>query len=341
MSNNSPIQNNADLFSSMPQAESATAFICPLADEGLLRVSGQDAERFLQGQLTCDLRLLEVPGSSMGARCNPKGRMQSSFRLLRRGETDYLLAMDQHLVEGQLADLSKYAVFFKVQLEDISQTWVRVGLWGEGAKQALQQAGLNIPTEPDQVAAGAHQILILRLPGSPRYELWCPAEHSQALVASLSGQLCTAPPEQWQCLNIRQGVGRVRLQTRESFIPQMLNLHLFSAVSFKKGCYTGQEIVARMQYLGKLKKRMFRFLMTGTEALQPGTAIIDQGSGQTVGEVVESVSCGEQVEILAVVQKDAAQLETLCAIDHQGSLLTLTDLPYDSELVDTETSTAN
>src|SRR5690554_3731223 len=125
-----------------PSPFPATA-LALLDQERILSVSGADATRFLQGQLTCDVVALPPGASTLGARCNPKGRMQSSFRLLKLSEEHYLLAMDAELLESQQADLTKYAVFFKVQLGEASDQWLRLGLWGEQRDASLAAAGID------------------------------------------------------------------------------------------------------------------------------------------------------------------------------------------------------
>ena len=226
-----------------------SAFFCTLSHEGVLAVRGSDAGKFLQGQLTCNISYLNDHTASLGARCMVKGRMQSSFRILAEGD-GYLLAMTRELLEPQLADLKKYAVFSKAKLTDDSAAWVRFGLHdGEAALQAL---GLEVPTQTDAVSR--HNGLIAIAVSAARVELWVPAEQAEAVQAQLAAKLANADLNDWLLGQIRAGIGQVMPQTRELFIPQMINLQAVGGVSFKKGCYTGQEIVARMQYLGKLKR---------------------------------------------------------------------------------------
>lgn len=304
-----------------------------LAHEGVIAVDGPDAERFLQGQLTCDVARLAINQSTLGARCNPKGRMQSSFRL-QRSETGFLLSMARELIAPQLADLSKYAAFFKATLSDQSDQWIRLGLWGEATEQALTGANLELPAQSNQliVQPGTR---VLRLPDGA-CEVWLTSEHALTITDQLLQHAGAGGTNDWLLRQIQAGIGQVTGPTLELFIPQMLNLQQLGGVSFKKGCYTGQEIVARMQYLGKLKRRMYRLLMAGEAPPDAGTPIIDPDSGKTVGEVVLAAKGRQRVEILAVLQKDAAQLATLSAGSSQGPLITLGDLPYESDLTANE-----
>lgn len=327
-------------FPAAQTSELPATGLCWLSHEGILSVSGADAKRFLQGQLTCDVNLLPSPGSTLGARCNPKGRVQSSFRLVRYAEDTYLLALHHDLLQAQNTDLGKYAVFFKARITDASADWVRLGLWGDEAAAALQQADLIAPQEIDQVSVNPGGAVI-RVPGAERFELWLPRETALHTLNQL--QTCATPAalNAWQLLQIRNGMGEVNAASWERYIPQMLNLQQFNAISFRKGCYTGQEIVARMQYLGKLKRRMFRLLLEGDQRLPAGSLIVNRDTGQTLGDVVMSARSGNKVEILAVLQKDAAQLQPLALKDSEGLSLTVADLPYDTDLAADEAGAAH
>jgi folate-binding protein YgfZ len=301
-----------------------SAFFCTLSHEGVLAVRGVDAGKFLQGQLTCNLNYLSDNRASLGARCTQKGRMQSSFRILLEGD-GVLMAMATGLIEPQLADLKKYAVFSKSKLTDESAAWVRFGL--ESADTALTALGLDLPTDTDSVARHESLIAIRVSPG--RAELWAPAGQADTLTSRLSAQLAKADLNQWLLGQVRAGIGQVMPTTRELFIPQMLNLQAVGGVSFKKGCYTGQEIVARMQYLGKLKRRLYRLQLDASELPEPGTALFSDTHGSAIGEVVIAARTGQNIELLAVVQAEAAQGGSLHLGALAGPPLQLLDLPYE------------
>lgn len=300
-----------------------SAFFTPLNHEALLAVRGPDAAKFLQGQLTCNLNYLDERTCSLGARCTPKGRMISSFRIAQHHD-GYLLALAGELLEAQLADLKKYAVFSKSTLADESAAWVRFGLsGGDGALLAL---GLDLPQQVDSVAR-AGELLAIRLPGG-RAELWAPTAQAETLHGRLAAQLHEAPLNDWLLGQVRAGIGQVFGATRELFIPQMINLQAVGGVSFKKGCYTGQEIVARMQYLGKLKRRLQRLRLAIGEVPQPGSELFSPVHGSSVGEVVLAANAPEGVELLAVLQEDARDDGRIHLGSPQGPSLELLDLPY-------------
>ncbi|MHC8325407.1 CAF17-like 4Fe-4S cluster assembly/insertion protein YgfZ [Pseudomonas sp. LB1P83] len=305
-----------------------SAFFCTLSHEGVLAVRGADASKFLQGQLTCNLNYLSDTQASLGARCTQKGRMQSSFRIVLEGD-GVLLAMATELLEPQLADLKKYAVFSKSRLTDESAAWVRFGL--DHGDAALSSLGLELPADTDSVVR--HDGLIAIRVSPDRAELWVPADKAEVVLDKLRrkrivDKLAEGNLNQWLLGQVRAGIGQVMPSTRELFIPQMLNLQAVGGVSFKKGCYTGQEIVARMQYLGKLKRRLYRLTLDASELPEPGTQLFSPSHGSSIGEVVLAANAGQNIELLAVLQAEAAEGGDIHLGALEGPALHLLDLPY-------------
>ncbi|SFJ28068.1 hypothetical protein SAMN05216206_3838 [Pseudomonas guineae] len=300
-----------------------TAFYCTLSHEGILAVRGPDANKFLQGQVTCNLNYLSDSHTSLGARCTPKGRMQSSFRIVMVSD-GYLLAMASELLEAQLTDLKKYAAFSKSKLADESSDWLRIGL--SGGDNVLRSLGLELSATVDSVTHG-NELLALRL-SDGRVELWIPAAQAAAVQAQLASQLPEAPLNDWLLAQVRAGIGQVTGNTRELFIPQMINLQAVGGVSFKKGCYTGQEIVARMQYLGKLKRHLYRLELQGDQVPEAATGLFSPSHTSSVGEVVLAARSETGVELLAVLQSDAVLNGNIHLGSAEGSPLSVLDLPY-------------
>jgi folate-binding protein YgfZ len=249
--------------------------------------------------------------------------MLSSFRIVSVND-GYLLAMASELLETQLTDLKKYAVFSKSKLSDESSDWLRIGL--SAGDEVLHSLGLNLPVTADSVVRN-DQLLALRLTDG-RAELWVPASQAAAVRSQLAAQLREAPLNEWLLGQVRAGVGQVMGSTRELFIPQMINLQALDGVSFKKGCYTGQEIVARMQYLGKLKRRLYRLTLPATQLPEPGTPLFSPTHNSSVGEVVLAAHTEHAVELLAVLQDEAAQDGRIHLGSADGSTLSVLDLPY-------------
>ncbi|WP_277960763.1 CAF17-like 4Fe-4S cluster assembly/insertion protein YgfZ [Pseudomonas sp. RIT-To-2] len=301
-----------------------SAFFCVLSHEGVLAVRGSDAGKFLQGQLTCNINYLNEHYASLGARCTQKGRMQSSFRIVLQGD-GVLLAMARELVEPQLADLKKYAVFSKSKLTDESDAWVRFGL--VGGQAALQALGLELGEENN--VAARHEVLIAVRVSPDRAELWVPAEQADSVKQQLAALLAPGELDAWLLGQVRAGIAQVMPETREAFIPQMLNLQAVGGVSFKKGCYTGQEIVARMQYLGKLKRRLYRLSLGGTDLPAPGTLLFAPTHGSSIGEVALAAHAEQGSELLAVLQAEAVEDGNIHLGSLEGPRLQLLDLPYE------------
>lgn len=306
---------------------SQTPAFVVLDQQGMLAVRGTDAAKFLQGQLTCNLNYVSHDQSTLGARCNPKGRMQSSFRLAMQGD-GFLLSMARDLVEKQLAEMKKFAVFSKSVLQDESSEWVQLGLINPA--DTLQELGIEL-AETAGAVTQHNRMLAIRI--SPALaELWLPATDAPCTLRQLAARGAEQPVNEWQLELIRCGVGHVTDTLYESYIPQMLNLPALDAVSFKKGCYSGQEIVARMQYLGKQKRHMLRFGSSSSE-LPPAGAILVDAEGNKAGEVISAARSADGIELLAVVQTETAQEQPLF-LDMDGRLqVSLLSLPYE---IDTE-----
>ena len=178
------------------------ASFTPLSHEGILAVRGPDAKTFLQGQITCHLGYVSDERSSLGARCTPKGRMLSSFRVLLEND-GYLLAMDQDILVAQMAELQKFAVFSKTKLTDDSALWSRFGLYqGDAALTAL---GIELPTETNSTVH--HNNMIAVRVSSDLAELWVHADEGPCLRKRLLGHLSEAPLNTWLLAQIRSGIG--------------------------------------------------------------------------------------------------------------------------------------
>ena len=302
-----------------------SAFFCALSHEGILAVRGSDAGKFLQGQLTCNLSYLNDHTASLGARCTPKGRMQSSFRIVQHAD-GFVLAMAKGLLEPQMADLKKYAVFSKAKLTDETAEWARFGI--EGGDAVLGELGLPLPAEANAVVR-SEQGFAIRVSAN-RAEIWVSSADAATVREQLEARLPAGDLNAWLLGQVRAGIGQVLEPTRELFIPQMLNLQAVGGVSFKKGCYTGQEIVARMQYLGKLKRRLYRLQLNADQVPTAGTPLFSPVHASAVGEIVlGAVAEAGSVEVLGVLQADAVEARLIHLGCAQGPGLELLDLPYE------------
>jgi folate-binding protein YgfZ len=289
------------------QAADAGAVLAPLADLAVIQASGADVLPFLQGQLSNDLRALQDGHSQLGAYCTPKGRMLALFRLVRRADA-YLLLLPAEIAEAVLKRLRMFVMRSKVLVEDVSDRWLVLGASGAGAAATF---GVDLPQAPDS-GVWEGELGLVRLPDRrERYLALASHERLGALWPALSRAAPLVGIEGWRLLDVRAGLPQVYKETQESFVPQMANLDLINGISFTKGCYPGQEIVARMHYLGNLKRRMYRFQLNGEGTPEPGNEVRDE-AGTLVGEVVTAATDPNGgIEGLAVLQIERAQQEGL------------------------------
>jgi folate-binding protein YgfZ len=269
-----------------------------LAHLGLIRFAGPDAITFLQGQVSNDTRRLAEGRSVLAAYSSPQGRVLAVLTLLPHS-SGVLAVLPRELIAPTLERLRKFVLRAKVKLEDVSdELWV-VGEHAPSAELAaprLAAAGLDVPAETRGYAE-RDGIGIARVDAS-RY--WVVGTPQQIRDRGLAGGI--APAQQiehdWRLGDIRAGLPQVYAATSEVFVAQMLNLDLIDGISFTKGCYTGQEIIARTQHLGRIKRRLYRL------SLPPGTWAIGQSLRLTdgrAGRLTELAQVGEQFEGLAVL----------------------------------------
>lgn len=291
-----------------------TSFYVPLADQGLIRASGEDAASFLHNLLTNDINHLVESQARHAGLCTAKGRMIASFLIWREGG-DYLLQLSADILPGILKKLSMYVLRSKVKLTDISGERVLIGVVGG-------QVGPAAPMNSAPFEGGT----AIRLDAG-RVVLALPAERTAAVQATLGAPAQLAD---WHLAEIRAGVPRIVAATQEAFVPQMVNYEVSAVggVSFQKGCYPGQEIVARTHYLGKVKRRMLRARLDAD--VPPGTDIYTPEAGdQHCGAVVLTapVPTGG-FECLLVVQITGAAAGEVHVGAPDGPRVELLDLPY-------------
>ena len=302
------------------------SFFAPTEHQGYLKVSGRDAAKFLQGYVTCDMEELAHGEWRLGAICNLQGRMVTSFRIANR-DGEYLLNMARELVPVTLAFLGKYIPFFKARMDDVCAGHAGYGIAGPDAGTALAPLFAALPAERAFVP-GAEGSLLLRSAESPEaFELWLPAAQEEAMRQTLAATLAAAPASRWTAREIAEGLGWVTAATSEEFVPQMMNLEQVGGISFTKGCYLGQEIVARMQYRGQLKRRMVRGGIADSATAKPGDAVLDE-AGKRIGVVVAAAARDGGCELLAVVQHGE---ETPVCCLAGGIAIAPLPLPYSSD----------
>lgn len=323
---------DADGIPRFPEPAASANDSCRLFDLshlGLIAVRGEDAPGFLQGQLSNDIRELSETHAHWSSHCSQKGRMLANFLLVRVGDTFYL-QLPAERIPDLLKRLRMFVLRSRVSIEDASDDLVRIAIAGDCAAAAVSACGLPVP-ESENGLAVAGEIAVVRLPGpTPRIEIIGPPDPLRTHWDALRGRAAPANTDAWTLLDIRAGIPSVYNATADTFVPQMANMQLIDGVSFHKGCYTGQEVVARMQYLGKLKRRMYIGEVQSETPPRPGDALFspDSTSQQGSGTVVAASPVDKgHYALLAVVEIKAAETGEV-RLSEDGPLLRLDAPPY-------------
>jgi len=308
-----------------------TNVMTDLSHEGLIGVEGADTIAFLQGQFTCDIHEVGTNMSRLGAWCNPKGRVRVNFRVFQRAEGFYL-ALPAECVENTCQQLRKYILRSKVTLRNASGEWIRIGCSGPAIEEELRQVFLTLPSEPDQVIQEG-TTTVIRLRGSfPRFEILGDSDTLTKVWNILKkANTVSIGASAWSTLEVLSGVPVITQVTTEAFVPHMLNLPEIGAVSFRKGCYTGQEIVARTQYLGKSKRRLYLAWIPPQESPRPGDPLWTpaEGEEQNPGQIVNVAPAPEGgFLVLAVIAVADAQQGEIHLRDQNGCLLKIRVFSY-------------
>ena len=301
--------------------------LADLSHYALIRFAGDDAQTFLQGQVSNDVRLLNGENSQWAAYCTPKGRMLASF-LLWRDAQGFLMQLPASLREAIQKRLSMFVLRSKVTLSDESTNWVRLGLAGPGAAQSLSETlGVSPPAPYGLVSIPGGTLLSL---AGGCFEILTPPAGAPALWDTLAQRFHPVGGGRWDWHLLRAGIPVILPATQEEFVPQMVNFELVGGVSFKKGCYPGQEIVARTQYLGKPKRRMYLAHLTSATPPQPGDALFSADMGdQASGLIINAAPAPEGgYDVLAVIQTASAAAGPIHWKSPDGPVLQLGELPY-------------
>lgn len=314
-------------------AELAAGFVANVTDQGLISVSGDDAASFLHSQLTNDVEHLKAGEVRLAGYCTPKGRLQATFTMWRQGDA-VMLQLAREIQPALQKRLSMFVLRAKAKLADATETpanAVALGLGGGLAETVLQTWFDALPAAPYTVIS--HPLgTLLRLAdafGAPRY-LWLTSEETAAVAAPvLAARLHVAGNDAWRLSAIHAGVPQVTAATQEQFVPQMINLELLGGVNFKKGCYPGQEIVARSQYLGKLKRRTALARIADATVAAGVEVFAESDPSQPCGMVVNAAANGEGgVDALVEMKLEALEQAQVRARGADGVPLAFLPMPY-------------
>jgi tRNA-modifying protein YgfZ len=304
-----------------------------LSHFALIRAAGADTKTFLNGQLTNDVGLLDDGDErhevQLSAWCSPKGRMLALFHIWRDRD-GYLLQLPALLRDDAAKRLRMYVLRAKVTLKNADDQFVRIGLAGPNATSLLNTTVGATPSEINTVATSG-EFTVLRLPGiAPRFEVLAAPGVAAGFWTEMKRAAMPVGAAAWTWHDVMAGIPVVLPATSDAFVPQMANLDLVGGVNFSKGCYTGQEIVARIHYRGRLKQRMYRARVHTTEAPLPGDSIYapDMPAQSTGTVVISAAAPTEGFDLLAVIHCDSVDKGELRLGRADGARLEFGNLPY-------------
>jgi tRNA-modifying protein YgfZ len=309
-----------------PELEHAAArhgaVACPLLEWAALTVAGPDAATFLHGQFTNNVTSLDVGAVQYNGYCSPKGRMLANFPLARRNDAEYLLVVPGEIAPALVRRLRMFVLRAQVVVTPLAESHACIGI-----------AGPAFPDNAKPQALAARQDEDLTFLGLPEGRLLavCAASRVQSFWETIVRSATPAGSTVWDWLAINAGLAVITAATQDKFVPQMLNWELVGGVNFQKGCYPGQEIVARMQYLGKLKERLYRAHAAGDDAIAPGAPLYGARFGeQACGTVVNAAPAPDGgSDLLAVIQLASAQNDSVrLGPAPDAPVLELLPLPY-------------
>jgi folate-binding protein YgfZ len=261
------------------EAITTTSFLQHMA---LVEITSNNNETFLQGQLTCDVRETSVSQWRYGAHCTPKGRIIANFLLAAKDDNQHIIQLPANNTAALITSLQKYAPFYKGECKEVTDNHLQLGVSGPDAGMIVKTLFGLAPEAGASHVVEAGMILGLE---NNRYQLWLLPDQAEPIWQQLVEQTRCTGPEWWQLQDIRSGLAWVEHDTCEEWTPHMLNLHKTGAISFTKGCYTGQEIVARTEYKGKQKKALFHM---GGRGAKPGCGDIVREETTNIGQVVNA-----------------------------------------------------
>ncbi len=279
--------------------------LADLSQSGMIRVDGPDARDFLQGQLSTDVLALTPVASQLTTWNNAKGRVMAILRLCERDGTVYM-ALPRLLTQPLLQRLSMYVLRSKVRLTEASDTLAHFGIAGPNATAMLSACFETVPDQAN-IASFENGVTLIRLHGeTPRFDLQGNPSKLISLWDALEEKgACPAGADPWALLRILSRVPVIYLETSGHFVAQMLGLEELGALDFNKGCYIGQEVIARAHYRGAVKRHLCRASCTAPMTVQPGTTLLAEGMENAVGEIVEaSRDAKGNIQMLAVIQDD-------------------------------------
>lgn len=295
--------------------------ITELAHLGVIRVAGEDAVKFLQGQLTQDVALMGLAEARLAAFCNAKGRMQASFVVFKRSDEEILMVCSRDILAQTLKRLSMFVLRAKAKLTDASADFSLFGLTGS----AIESIAGSVQAPWTKHDIGAENLVFLYPGAGQARALWC------APAGTAAPEAATLQPGVWAWLEVQSGIAMITLPIFEAFVPQMLNYESVGGINFKKGCYPGQEVVARSQFRGTLKRRAY--LVHGAAEPVVGQEVFHTHDAEQPCGLVAACAANPAGGFDAIVSMQTSAASDAdngrLTLGHtDGPVLTLLSLPY-------------
>ncbi len=299
-----------------------------LRSDGLLEVTGRDALTFLHNQASCDLRQLQPGRACYGTFCNPQGRVLTDFIAVALDPERILLRLRRDILDSTLAALGRFAMFSKVTLQAPGEEWELLGCQGEGAAEALRPLFPPLPSA-DLAWTGEAGALVLQLDSdSECFELWINRAERPELLHQLKEALPSASEAEWETGGLRRGIARITAETAGELLPQQLNYDLSGHIDFRKGCYPGQEVIARMHYKGKAKRRMLLVRLPAGTLANAGEPLYLQGKEQPAAQIVNAATADDGTALALITTTQPAAEEGLRLTPDSEPTVQLMELPY-------------
>jgi folate-binding protein YgfZ len=325
------------LMKPMPQIDSTENtqknYLSHLDDKGLIQLGGEERVKYLQGQVTADMDQLSAEQALLSCHCDFKGKTWNVFYALQHQESILMLS-HQESIPASITELQKYGVFAKVDIQDSTEQWCILGGAGAELEALIDNQFGDLPSAHQQVLSNELGLVMCLTVPHKRYLLLLNPQAADTFINAYPSELSSAGL--WEQEDIQAAIPEIRSATSKEFVPQMMNLHALDAISFSKGCYMGQEVVARTKFLGKNKRAAFILRAEKAVDITPGDALESQAGenwrrGGAVLRASSSVQAPQQTWLLAVLANDTEVGATLRLKAQPQVLLKVQPLPYSLE----------
>lgn len=303
-------------------------FATQITNKGVIQLSGAERVKYLQGQVTADIEQLTEQHALLTCHCDFKGKIWSVFQAV--SWQDSILLLPHHSVlDKSLAELNKYGVFAKVEITNQSDNWTIIGGKGPSFEKTVIDLFGELPTSSKNAQSNEFGIVLFQGLPERRFLVLQPTDTANKLHYQLDGT-----SEQWDLEDIKGGIADVREQNSNEFVPQMLNLQYLAAIDFEKGCYMGQEVIARTKYLGRNKKAGFvlKGPLSKTDLTGELLEFEIEGNWRPGGKILTNASANNETWLFAVLANDTLIPSNFRLKSMPNILFVTQELPYDIQL---------